>query len=173
MLKGKYVALRSIEEEDLHDLMTWRNNPDLRKYFRETFEINSLKQKLWYKSINDPKSNQIMFSIVNSNTDELLGACGLCYIDWVNRSADFSIYIGYNNIYIDDKYAKDAGDLMIVYGFNILNLHRLWAEIYSIDTQKQVYFKSMNFKKDAIMRETYWYQGNWHDSIFYSKLSTD
>lgn len=173
MIKGKYVFLRAIEESDLPSLKSWRNNPDLRKYFRETLEINMAKQRLWFNSINEPNSKQVMFSIIDSCTDELLGACGLCYIDWINRSADFSIYIGNDNIYIDDKYAKDAADLMMDYGFNVLNLHRLWAEIYSFDTKKKILFKSMRFKKEAVLRETYWYQGQWHNSIFYSRLSTD
>ena len=69
-----------------------------------------------------------------------MGACGLCYIDWINRSADFSIYIGYKDLYIDDIYAIEAGVLLKDYGLNILNLHRLWAEIYSIDNKKKIFF---------------------------------
>ena len=39
-------------------------------------------------------------------TGRLLGACGLCYIDFINRSADFSIYIGADDLYIDELYAQ-------------------------------------------------------------------
>jgi len=173
MIKGHYVGLRAIEKKDLAQLKEWRNNPDLRKYFRETAELNDINQEKWFNMINDKYSIHKMFSIIKLDTHELMGACGLCYIDWVNRSADFSIYLGYDNMYIDDKYAVEAGRLMIDYGFNILNLHRLWAEIYSIDESKKNFFNRLNFKLDGEFRETYWYNNQWHNSLFYSLLSND
>lgn len=173
MICGKHVSLRAIEKEDLPQLMQWRNKPTLRKYFRETNEINSINQEKWFDMVNNKNSIHKMFSIVKSDTNELMGACGLCYIDWVNRSADFSIYLGYDDIYIDDKYAIDAAILMRDYGFNILNLHRLWAEIYSIDESKKKFFNILNFKLDGEFRETYWYDSKWHNSLFYSLLSND
>jgi len=173
MLAGKYVGLRAIEREDLPQLMAWRNNPDLRKYFRETNEIDSINQDKWFNIINDKNSIHKMFAIIKLDTDELIGACGLCYIDWINRSADFSIYIGYDNLYIDDKYAIESARLMRDYGFDILNLHRLWAEIYSIDEAKKHFFNTLNFKLDGEFRETYWYNNKWHNSLFYSLLSSD
>ena len=168
MLKGKKVALRALEQRDLPQLMVWRNNPDMRKFFRETDEINSINQEKWFNSVIEKNSLHKMFAIINIETNELMGACGLCYIDWVNRSADFSIYLGYNNLYIDDIYAIEAAEIMRDYGFNILNLHRLWAEIYTIDNLKKKFFDTLNFKLDGEFRETYWYNNQWHNSLFYS-----
>lgn len=173
MIQGNYVYLRAIEKTDLPQLMNWRNNPELRKFFRETDEINTENQLKWFESINTKSSPHKMFAIIKSDTNELMGACGLCYIDWVNRSADFSIYLGYDDIYIDQKYAIDAANLMIDYGFNILNLHRLWAEIYSIDEAKKIFFAQLKFTLDGTFRETYWYDKKWHDSLFYSLLSNN
>lgn len=173
MIKGKKVFLRSIEEEDLAQLRVWRNNPNLRKFFRETDEISKVNQEKWFELINAKNSIHKMFAIVNIETNELMGACGLCYIDWINRSADFSIYLGYKDMYIDNIYAVEAANLMRNYGFDILNLHRLWAEIYSIDEMKKEFFATLNFKFDGMLRETYWFEGNWHNSLYYSLLSTD
>ncbi|WP_372998829.1 GNAT family N-acetyltransferase [Sulfurimonas sp.] len=171
MISGTNIGLRAIEKNDLPQLMQWRNNPELRKYFRETNEINSINQEKWFESVIAKNSIHKMFSIIKLDTNELMGACGLCYIDWVNRSADFSIYLGYDNLYIDEKYAIEAAELMRDYGFNILNLHRLWAEIYSIDEPKKNFFDTFGFSLDGEFRETYWYDGKWHNSLFYSLLS--
>ena len=117
MLKGKYVGLRAIEESDLSQLLLWRNQPNYRRFFREYRELSQTNQRNWFDSkvLND-KSTE-MFSIVDINTGELLGACGLCYIDWINRNADFSIYIGKDDLYIDEKYAIEAAQIMMKYGF--------------------------------------------------------
>ena len=146
MLKGKYVGLRAIEESDLSQLLLWRNQPNYRRFFREYRELSQTNQRNWFDSkvLND-KSTE-MFSIVDINTGELLGACGLCYIDWINRNADFSIYIGKDDLYIDEKYAIEAAQIMMKYGFEELNLHRLWSEIYSFDEAKKVMFDRLGFK---------------------------
>lgn len=162
-----------MEEQDLPMLMQWRNNPELRKFFRETREINTSNQKKWFDAVTTRDSHHKMFSIVRLEDYQLLGACGLCYIDWVNRSADFSIYIGYKNIYIDTEYAVEAAQLMRDYGFNTLNLQRLWAEIYSIDDAKKSFFNQLGFTLEGEFRETYWHNGQWHNSLFYSLLRKD
>ena len=170
MLKGKYVGLRAIEESDLSQLLLWRNQPNYRRYFREYRELSQTNQKIWFDSkvLND-KSTE-MFSIVDVNTGELLGACGLCYIDWINRNADFSIYIGKDDLYIDEKYAIEAAQILMKYGFEELNLHKLWSEIYSFDEAKKVMFDRLGFKLEGVHKEKHWTEGKWCDSLFYGYL---
>lgn len=171
MIKGDYIGLRAIEKKDLNKLLEWRNKPDFRLFFREYRELSMDNQLQWYEKyvLNDP--NTRMFAIVELETEELIGACGLCYIDWVNRNADFSIYIGKDDLYIDGVYAIDAANVMEKYGFEELNLHRLWAEIYSIDEKKIEFFEELQFVREGHFKETHWTQGRWVDSVFYGKLN--
>lgn len=170
MIVGKFVGLRAIEHDDLYKFLEWRNKPDLRKNFREYKELNFSNQEKWFNNIVLNSQNNVMFAIVNLENNELIGACGLNYIDWVNRNADLSIYIGENDVYIDDKFAPDATDLLIDYGFNELNLHRIYVEIYDIDLKKQKLLESLNFNFDGLLRETHWTDGKWCNSLFYSVL---
>lgn len=170
MIKGEVVGLRAIEESDLNQLLTWRNIPEFRQYFREFRELNTTNQQAWFDKYVMQDTSTQMFAIVELQTNELIGACGLCYIDWVNRSADFSIYIGKDNLYIDDYYAIDAAKVMERYGFEELNLHRLWAEIYSIDEKKKIFFHKIGFEQEGVFKETHWTQGKWVDSIYFAKL---
>ena len=171
MLKGSFVGLRAIERADLSILLEFRNKPEYRRYFREYRELSMENQNIWYDEIvmKDPKT--VMFSIIELESDRLLGACGLCYIDWINKNADFSIYIGADNLYIDDKFAPDAALIMARYGFEELGLHRLWAEIYDFDDLKRNFFEKFGFKLEGRHRETHWSESKWHDSLFYSLLN--
>ena len=45
MLTGELTGLRAIEEEDLPELLSWRNDPRMRRYFREYRELN-MKDKV-------------------------------------------------------------------------------------------------------------------------------
>lgn len=173
MLKGKYVGLRAIEKDDLPVLLEWRNNPEYRKYFREYRELGMDKQYAWYEKVVLDDYKTIMFSIIETKNRRLLGACGLCYINWIDRNADISIYIGADGLYIDDKYAPDAAKTLIKYAFDELNLHRLWAEIYDFDKPKIKLFEQLGFKLDGCHRETHWTEGKWCNSLYYSLLQNE
>lgn len=172
MIKGKSTFLRAIEYEDLNQLLEWRNNPELRKYFREYRELNRDQQIKWFEETVLKDNDAVMFSILNLDK-KLIGACGLCHINWINRSAEFSIYIGHNGIYIDNDFTIDASRMIIKYAFEELSMHRLWAEIYNFDEQKVKMFDVLGFKLDGCHRETYWSKGKWHDSLFFSLLSDE
>ena len=173
MLKDDLIGLRAIEQNDLEQLLSWRNRPEFRRHFREYRELSFEQQKNWYqeKVLNDPKT--CMFAIVDLESNLLLGACVLCYLDWINRSADFSIYIGHDCLYIDDEYAIAAARLLIRYGFEELNLHRIWSEIYEFDSHKIKMFENLKFKLDGRHRQTHWTEGKWCDSLFFSILNEE
>ena len=174
MLKGEKVYLAAVERNDLRDLMLWRNREDFRKYFREYREINEDMQIKWYEDYVLKDKNTIMFSIHDSVTDELLGCCGLCYINWLHRHADLSLYIGWKNSYIDNQgYAEEACKILFAYGFGELNLNKIWTEIYEFDIKKKTLYENFNFKLDGKLRENYFYDGKWHDSLILSLLSKD
>jgi RimJ/RimL family protein N-acetyltransferase len=173
MLKGKHVGLRAIEPSDLEPLLRWRNRPEFRKFFREHRELSMTQQTQWFQSIQGPDSKARMFAIVALQSSELLGACGLCYLDLINRNADLSIYIGKDGLYIDDQLAPDAAQTLMTYGYDELNLHRIWAEIYDFDSAKIKFFESLGFQREGLHRNTHWSMGKWSNSIFWGMLSEE
>lgn len=170
MLTGEYATLRAVEPGDLEQLRLWRNDPGLRRHFREYREISPADQQKWYDSICIDNPAVRMFSITNKQNN-LLGACGLCYIDWMRRSADFSIYLG--SCYLDNKYAPCAGRSLIRYAFAELGLHRLWAEVYEFDSVKKVFLASLSFHEDGVLRDAHFADGQWWASSMYSMLESD
>jgi len=170
MISGENISLRAVERGDLETLLTWRNKEEFRKYFREYRELSWDQHVSWYENVVLMSDQVRMFSILDSDK-KLIGACGLCYINWVDRSADFSIYIGDKGIYIDDVISIDASKTLARYAFNELNLHRLWAEIYDFDEQKIKMFEALGFGLDGRHRDTHWTNGEWNDSLFFSLLN--
>ena len=113
MITGKIVGLRAVERADLGQLRDWRNINAFRRNFREHRELSLANQENWFNKIVT-STNDYMFIIERLSDRELLGACGLLYVNWINRSADFSFYIGYKDLYIDqDGLAEDAARLLI------------------------------------------------------------
>lgn len=174
MIKGKKVILKAVEQEDLKQLMDWRNNPDFRKHFREHRELSMDMQQKWFEQrvVND--NTTMMFSLRRSRDGELLGCCGLVYINWVHRHADLSLYIGWKDSYIDKEgYAKESCELLLSYAFNELNLNKVWTEIYEFDMKKRDLYKEFKFHQDGLLRQNYFHGGKWHNSLILSILAED
>ena len=174
MIKGDKIYLTSIEKDDLEKLRIWRNREDYRKHFREYREISRDMQQKWYDNQVLGDSSTIMFAIRDLASDELVGCCGLCYIKWVHRNADLSLYIGKDAAYIDDQgLAQESCKLLFDYGFKELGLHKIWTEIYSFDTKKIALYEAIGMKLDGTLRDNYFYDGCWWDSMIYSIIGSD
>jgi RimJ/RimL family protein N-acetyltransferase len=91
----------------------------------------------------------------------------------VQRNADLSLYIGKDNLYIDtnaEGYSWDALTVLFKYAFEELNLHKIWTEIYVIDEKKRKLFNDFGMNQDAILRDNYFFKGEYINSCIYSML---
>jgi len=174
MIKGKQIGLRAVEINDLEYLKNWRNNTEFRKNFREVRELNSINQDNWFNKINS-SPNDFMFTIVRLEDNKPIGACGLLYINWIIRSADFSFYIGIEDFYIDNLgLAKESAELLIKYGFNNLNLNKIWMELYEFDSKKLDFFKNyFSFKIDGKLRDNSFEDGRYFNSYIISLIQSE
>lgn len=175
------IKLRAVERDDLALLKDMRNIPELKKYFREYRLLNDNHQEQWFDSLTNDRT-QCMFCIDGgisetlyvgeTNTGilkediELVGACSLNNISWTNRSAEFGIYIKPDKQ--GNGFAKEALTKLVEYGFNELNLHRIWGEVYSNNPAVDFY-KKFGFKVEGRLKDSYYYYG-WHDSIIIGLL---
>ena len=172
MFEGKSVSLRALEKEDLEILKEWRNSKHVRKSTREYKLLNMINQNNWFESIhqlNPPR--EIMFGILNKRK-KLIGVTGLTYIDWKNRNSEISIYFSTNNWQTKSE-AKEVINLILEYGFEELNLHRLYVEIFSLMKENIKLFSQLKFIKEGELREKIWRQNKWWDTIIFSKLSSE
>ena len=175
MIKGEHIGLRAVEKQDLELLRNWRNNTDFRRNFREVRELSLTDQEHWFDGLQKTKHINFMFIIIDLQSNEAIGAAGLLYINWINRSADFSFYIGKNQTYIgEDNLSIEAVKLLIDYGFKNLNLNKIWMELYEFDIKKIDFFtKKFGFKKDGLLRENCFEDGKYWNSLIISLLLSE
>lgn len=174
MIKGNCVGLRAIEKDDLVQLRDWRNVSEFRVNFREVRELNLYNQEVWFENTNKSK-NDFMFMFVNLQDNKPIGAGGLLYTNWIIRAADFSFYIGLDDLYIDNEgYAVDASRLLLSYGFNTLNLNKIWMELYEFDKKKLDFFQNnFHFKVDGCLRDNCFEHGRYWNSYIISLTRYD
>jgi len=173
MLRGERINLRGLEREDLARMRDWRNLPEFRRHFREFRELNMVNQEQWFNRIST-SANDFMF-MVERHDGTPLGVCGLVYVNWVIRSADISLYLGHEQIYIDGPggFAEETAKVLMKYAFENLNLHKVWTELYSFDHRKVEMFTRLGFARDAVLRDNCYEDGRYHDSYIYSYIRPD
>jgi RimJ/RimL family protein N-acetyltransferase len=173
MLKGELVGLRAIDRADLPQLLEWRNAPQLRRFFRERHELSSEDQLAWFETLGAQRGRpreMLMFAIERLADGELIGACGLCRIDWISATAELSLYIGMGLAYVDGQLASDTLGLLIAHAFDDLNLNRLWVEVYEFDRAKAALVQALGFELEGTLREHRFHAGDYHDSLMYGLL---
>lgn len=175
MIKGQKVGLRAVEKEDLTLLRDWRNQTDFRQNFREVRELNLADQEKWFENMQATRHINFMFIIVDLETNQAIGAAGLLYVNWINRSGDFSFYIGRDEAYIDQNgYALEAAQLLIRYGFDNLGLNKIWMELYEFDERKIKFFsEEFGFHQDGRLRQNCFEKGKYWDSVIISLLKDE
>jgi RimJ/RimL family protein N-acetyltransferase len=173
MLSGELVGLRALERADLPQLLAWRNAPQLRRFFRERHELAMEDQLAWFQRVSEQRGrprDTLMLAIESLAEHELIGACGLCYIDWVSATAEVSLYIGAGLAYAEGAFALDAGRTLIDHAFDELNLRRLWVEVYAFDMAKRALLETLGFMLEGVLREHRFHAGAYHDSLVYGLL---
>ena len=173
MVKHKHIGIRAIEKEDLPTLHTWRNNDNLRRYFREYREMSMLQKESWYQNMIFDKNFEMFMIVDLENKKSPVGVTGFTYIDWVNRHCDLHFYIGKDEKWIDDKYCPTAMELVLNRGFLFMNMNKIWVEIYEIDSKKLDFFKKFGFSTDACLRQHYYYNGKYYNSYILSMLKDE
>ena len=167
MIRGDKVRFRAIEREDLRQLRDWRNHPEIRTRTRE-FRLLSLEhQERWYAALHDDR-NTIMFA-VEDEAGKLIGVVGLTYVDWKNRRAEVSIYIG-DEVAWGKGYGLDALRTLCGYGFRTANLHKLYAEIFAFNEPSVGLFEKAGFILDGRKRQDQFVDGKYWDTLVYSLL---
>ena len=170
MIFGNLIYLSSLNKESIEQLRAWRNNTELRKYFREYREISKEMQEKWFENTIGNRF-QVDFEIHDITEKNLIGHCGLYYIHWVNRTAEFTIYIG-NVSFRKKGYGSDALKTLLNYGFNELNLNRIYCEVFSNNEAIKVYRK-IGFKDEGVLKEHYYCDGKYWDSYILGMLKKE
>lgn len=172
MIKGELVILTKPLREDMPTLLEWRNNPDHRKYYREYRESSLEDQLKWYENImmKDPTWYHFIAKPI-SNPDKIIGVAFLNHIHPIYKTGEFGITLG-DPEYRGKGYGKDMLITLIKYGFEELNLNRIWCEVYSNNDSIHVYRK-VGFKDEGILRQHVYKNGEYLDSYMLGMLKSE
>jgi diamine N-acetyltransferase len=165
--------LRELSQSDLPTLNQWRNDKELIDLLGNNFLFIAEEiDKNWYTNYLNNRHYAVRLSIIDSETNQLIGTVQLTSIHQINKSAEFSIMIG-NKSYWSKGAGKFATDSMIAHGFNNLNLHRIYLTVLEYNTRAIQLYERSGFKREGVLREAIFKNGTYQNLIHMSVLKRE
>lgn len=155
------TRLRPVEARDIEQLRQWRNDPALNLAFRTVIPLSEHAQIGWFERISQPLPPDIMFAIEADGV--LVGCCGLCYIDYIHRLAEVSIYLKPGDV--PPETGRDACEQLRDFAFKRLGLNKLTCEVFDREDWRIRYFKLMGMREIGRFTRHRYINGEWVDSI--------
>ncbi|HJO94794.1 MAG TPA: GNAT family protein [Victivallales bacterium] len=161
---GEKCYLSPFCKDEIEKITGWSNDKDVYSTTLYAHKLVSLNQQ---EELLKDKTNT--FSIVDLETNNLLGHTGIFDIDNINRKANFGIIIG-NKKFHGKGYGQEATKLILDFAFNILNFNNIFLSVFSYNTKGYNCYKKIGFKEIGRRRKSWFYGGKYYDEIYMDLL---
>lgn len=160
---GFGVSFKTIEDDDAEFLFNGRNEKSVRVWCRQVGLLEWSNHCAWMDAQAEDDSVR-MFLVMNEDR-ESLGCAGLTSIDLINRRAEFSCWI--HPEHQGKGYARGALYTLFKFGFDELNLNRIWGETFFNNPARRL-FAGIGMAEEGVRRDFYFKCGDWVDAVLYS-----
>lgn len=174
MLIGKRVRLRAIERADLPRFVEWLNDPEVIPGLLIVTPLSLAQEERWFERVvaGVPEEAPLVIEINTPQGWTPVGNIGMHRINWREREAELGIVIGEKK-YWNHGYGGDAIRLLLDYGFNQLNLHRIFLRVHASNPRAIRSYEKVGFVHEGRLREAHFHAGAYEDVLIMSVLSSE
>ncbi len=171
VLETARLLLRKITNDDVEEILLLRGNPETMKYIPRPLAKTKENALEHIATIEDKIENNegINWAITFKNNTKLIGIIGHYKIKPENYRSE----IGYMLLpaFHGQGIMSEAINEVVNYGFNTLQLHSIEAVIDPRNFASEKILQKNKFVKEAHLLENEYYDGNFLDTVIYSKLN--
>ncbi len=164
MFQGNRVTLRAPELSDIPDTVRYFNDLEVRRNLNHLAPVAVETQKEWIQRITKLRreGSQFTFVIELLKPCKFLGMCALTQISSINRSASLGIAIS-NKAYWNQGLGTEAMEILLQFGFETLNLHRIHLTVYEYNHIAKRLYDKLGFMETGRIRHSILRFGNFYD----------
>lgn len=173
MLRGQKVLLRPVRRSDIEYFLKWFNDMDVTQYLNLYLPMTEMGEEQWIDNLG-ARRNSAMFVIeaIDGASNKPIGSTGLEDISARDHNATFGIAVG-DKDYWSKGYGTEAARLLIAYGFEQLNLHRINSFAFAFNERSIRMHKAIGFKQEGLRRELIFKNGKFQDDVIFGLLRTE
>ena len=170
MFTGSKIRLTAMRKEDLPAYRQWNSIEAFGRNYNSS-PIREESEKNANQLVEEHSDRSFRFAIRPVDSDEFLGVCAIEDIVWTHRVGWLSIALGPD--FHGQGYGKEAMQLLVNYGFNELNLHRMQLTVFGYNAGAIKLYESLGFKHEGSFREFLQRDGKRHDMHLYGLLASE
>ena len=171
ILQGEKIYLAPLEEEDLAASRVWVNDSSLWPMLLRYLPVTSKDERHWYDAlISDPA--KAVFAIRTVKEKRHIGITGFYEIDPVHRRASLWVVIGEKEAW-GKGYGSEAVQKMVAYGFQNLNLNRIYLDAAEENQSAIAVYKKNGFSEEGLFREHCFIEGKYRNIVRMALLRRD
>ena len=153
-LVGNKCYLSPIDTNDAEKFTEWLNDIEILSNLQLYGSTVSLESEKEFLSNLSKEHN---YSIIDLETEKLIGISGFLDVDHMNQTSEAGIFIG-NKHFWNKGYGTEALSLLIDYGFKALNLHNIMLKVYefnkrAIKCYEKIGFNQIGSRREALLRD--------------------
>jgi RimJ/RimL family protein N-acetyltransferase len=167
------IFLRELERTDLATLTRWRSDHGLVDLLGGSFRhVGSEADARWFDGYVASRSNNIRLAVCAGETAQMVGVVYLLGIDWINRSAEFSIQIGELSAQ-GRGIGEQATRLALRHAFGDLNLRRIHLTVLATNARARSLYEKAGFREEGVFRAAAYKNGEYIDLVAMALLRDD
>lgn len=169
----KRLHLQNFKLDDAKELFEIRSDKEFVKYLG-TYPMKTLEEaeNMIQGNIDSFNNKEgLSWKICEKGSERLIGYIGFWRINQNHFRGEigFGIHPNYQN----KGYMKEACRAVLDYGFSFLNIHSVLADTDSLNIASQKLLVSQGFKKEGVLRESFYFDGEFIDSVYFGLLESD
>lgn len=171
LIYGEKIVLRPYRAEDAQTLYESVQEPIGRRLTgtHQHFSMEQIERYL-ARYIDSTPEDRLGYIIAQPDTLAALGEVVILDIDPDNHSAGIRIAL-FSPDDFGKGYGTEAMRLMLAQAFQTLKLHRLALEVYDFNPRAQRVYEKVGFRREGLLRDALFYDGEYHDTIVMSILA--
>jgi RimJ/RimL family protein N-acetyltransferase len=171
ILKSERVEFALTEQEHLEKRVAYINDPEIQRTLNFDYPTSLSKTKKWFDNTLFDQS-RVDFTILDRQTQEMIGFCGLINIEKPVMKAEVYIVIG-DKDYWGKGYGREANKLLHNYGFIELGLNRIYGYMLTFNDRIKKNTDALGKKLEARFRESIYSHGELKDQYMVSILRAE
>jgi RimJ/RimL family protein N-acetyltransferase len=171
MIHGAKTRLRAVELTDAVKYHEWVNDEQSNQT-RGLYHPTSLQEaQSWIEARCSTNFDTLSLAIETIEGVHI-GFIGFRAICPRSRRAEVTLHIGDKREW-RKGYGRDALSTLCLYGFESMNLHRIWLECDAAYEKIIAAYESVGFRREGRLRDSYFRHGGYRDTLIMGLLESE
>jgi len=172
-LESERLIYREVNEEDVEEIFKIYSDPQVAKYdwYRPISTKNDALSIINRYGEEFQDKEEITWGVARKSDNKIIGYC--CLGDFDDDSIRSEIGYGFNRDEWNKGYATETIKVLVKFGFEIMNLNRIEAQVTLGNDASVKALKKSNFTQEGIVRERTIMKGEFVDDVILAIIKKD